>query len=81
MAGGGAIANAFVELGDKLHQNTNQSIGTIGNVVNQQKALAENKRQFDKQFGLDQFLSMIQARDAIGRQEWQRGLRNALMGR
>lgn len=81
MAGGGAIANAFVELGDRLHQNTNSSIGVIGGLRARRSELAENQRQFDKRFGLDQFLGMIQARDAISRQEWQRGLRNALMGR
>ena len=37
MAGGAAMADAFIQLGDLLHRNTNQSIGVIGGLRNQQK--------------------------------------------
>lgn len=64
------------------------AVSNIGGLVGARKdrdlrreTLAEQQRQFDKQFGLDQFLGMVSARDQLNKQEWQRQFRNALMGR
>lgn len=47
---GGAMASAFVDLGDKLHKNTNQSIGVIGGLRNQQKQMENQEDQFNRTF-------------------------------
>lgn len=48
MAGGAAMADAFIQLGDMLHKNTNQSIGVIGGLRNQQKQMEIQEDQFNR---------------------------------
>lgn len=48
MAGGAAMADAFIQLGDLLHKNTNQSIGVIGGLRNQQKQMEIQEDQFNR---------------------------------
>lgn len=46
-AGGGAMADAFINLGDKLHNNFSANMDSAFQNRNTRNALAENKRQFD----------------------------------
>lgn len=46
-AGGGA-ADFWTNLGDLLHKNTNQSVGIIGGLRNQQKQMEIQEDQFNR---------------------------------
>ena len=77
---GGGQAGAFIELGDKLHKNFNQTTGIIGGLVQGKRNREEGARQFDLSHGLSREQWEYQKMMMEEQRERMRRIRNAMLG-
>ena len=81
-AAGGAMADAFINLGGNLHQNFNQTTKILSDLAIQKQKLAdenmrfwetlkENRRQFDKQQEMDERTQNMNALQMLAQQRAQ----------
>lgn len=74
MSGGGMMADAFVNLGDKLHKNFNQTYAMVASAksdVEKNKLLFAQLEESKKQYGLDYALKRLMGMSQISATEKQ----------
>ncbi len=73
------VVETAVDLGDKLHQNFNQTANMLWQRGQAGQELDENKRQFDKNYALEQMLARLKAQDMQSDVDWEKKFRLGMM--
>ena len=75
------MVDTFVDLGDKLHKNFNQTTSILGGLNTQREQMDQQQSQFDKRFGLESMMARQQYKKNQNDMNWNKSFRDYLQGR